>query len=180
MCRPLEPSLVSVLPPFIGSLSLVAIPTCLCPSFSDLLIYRCWGEVLGRCGPSCWIGVLLVCHPVQIYHLQVCHYLTDRAEECTGPRDIPNCHMLIPTCKVLSWPLLSFQIKYFLLFLLLVLLKILNLPIEISLPILTFLTSSGVASPCTSLPAPVMSSCWISISESLQRSGQKRQSHALK
>lgn len=63
------------------------------------------------CGPLCCIRVLLVWHLAHIYHLRACHYLMDKPEESTGHRNSANYHILIPTCKMPSWPFLSFEAK---------------------------------------------------------------------
>lgn len=102
-----------------------------------LVAVTCWStgagekEVVTYC--CMWIRVLLGCHRDQIYHLQVWHCLMDRAEECTGPRNSPNCNIPIPTCKVLTWSFL-FQAKYF--FFVVIFLaenSYYNFPMEISL-----------------------------------------------
>lgn len=59
-------------------------------------------------GPACWTApdwmvhhVLALCHLTQTYCFQLHPYPVDGAEEWAGPRETPNCHILIPTYRVL-------------------------------------------------------------------------------
>lgn len=59
-------------------------------------------------GPACWTApdwmvhhVLALWHLTQTYCFQLHPYPVDGAEEWAGPRETPNCHILIPTYRVL-------------------------------------------------------------------------------